>query len=36
MGRSPMSGPASPTEHFDEGEWVYLSIASEHCVLLEV
>jgi ABC-type Fe3+/spermidine/putrescine transport system ATPase subunit len=24
-----------PTEHFDEGEQVYLGIAPEHCVLLE-
>ena len=24
-----------PTERFDEGEQVYLSIAPEHCVLLE-
>ena len=35
MGRSPIGGPASPTEHFDEGEQVYLGIAPEHCVLLE-
>jgi hypothetical protein len=24
-----------PTEHFDEGEQVYLGIAPEYCVLLE-